>query len=89
MFNRPPRKMFGQPYDEVMEAHRANVAALEQLRADRPGPPGPNGGPGLAALLTERPATWSYAEWGDYMDDTAEELRELREQDTDDEGETS
>jgi hypothetical protein len=34
----------------------------------------------LAALFTERPANWSFNEWGNYIDDIADELRCLREQ---------
>jgi hypothetical protein len=78
-----PRQLFGRPYAEVMAVHHANVAALAPLRAAHPGP---HDGP----LLTERPAAWSLTVWGDYVDDIAEELRDLREQhDTTDEGEIS
>ncbi|WP_280407488.1 hypothetical protein [Nocardia brasiliensis] len=71
MFRHQPRTLFGQPYETVMQAHRANVAELARLRGDRP------------ALLTERPEAWSFNEWGDYVDDIADELRCLRDGDDD------
>lgn len=70
LFNRTPRTMFGYPYEQVLDSHRANVRELATLRADLDA-----GDP----LLTDKPDGWSWREWGDYMDDTADELRTLRE----------
>ena len=69
LFNRtqPPAKMFGYPYPEVLAAHQQNVRELT-TRGTEAGDP----------LLTDKPEAWSWREWGNYMDDIAEDLRTLR-----------
>ncbi|MEU4183978.1 hypothetical protein AB0H76_38995 [Nocardia sp. NPDC050712] len=71
IFNRtqPPAKMFGYPYAEVLAAHQQNVRELAAAVRTEAGEP----------LLLDKPKAWTWIEWGNYMEDIAEDLHTLRE----------